>query len=761
LARKEGAGPNDRKFSDALSEGDDAQQAKATKASQPPLKSSRPDQANQPDRAAAPAKPAGQTSGLKADGNTEAKPTAERSSNQKAGRSQSLERVGALVRLGGEPAKSSDALALLTGNQSEIDPTTIPQIVTENKFIGAALGDGITEVMSKTYAVAEIIEKLDISPRVIEQAKAQGLDLDEKVNAIDFFKAIGIDPQRIVVELTRLKDGLSKDGLSSLMARPTAFGDKQPTGGLPQDNMGSEDLNMRRKRNQGPDIINGASPTMASPVIANPVLPVLNSAPSRAPVSSNPAMEPSSSFANSKSLLDMHSEQRSLNLGTFDSLTETIEFTNPSVGTASGASDLFSAVTPGTEPEFAPKLQGEFPELKSAGEQFPKFESDRIPGAGIDFSSNSMAATPHVSWTHESLSRASGAPTDRGIRRNSIFDMLSGEMRPGSLNIQSLTTDLGPTKAMSLNPQGLADQLSRTRLGLDSSIQFAKIDQNNMPVAFETAVPIQGELAVTNGEFNSIDNLAPRASGQPSAPSLLDQSLQKGKAVDLDLGPKIDGFVRGAEGFEGKPSDSFLGEGAKEKFDSEPKERAEFDASALAPSHFEKSVHHLAKAADSGKPDAMSNELANRIMDRISDMARDKRSEAVIHVDSPEMGRVTIALQMQDNQVSLRLVEGSEKARQLLGADLTNLQDALAAQNLKLADVDMSAGRNFSNSADQGHLRQQMQQQFSQQNSSRGRILEDFAPKSTGRQQVANIARSALGRAMSTNLSPGRIQVMA
>jgi hypothetical protein len=770
--RKDDAAPKDRKFSDELGGGDNDKTVQQGKSVAQPKKSSRAEGPGEADREQTSANAEGEkvkSADGKADGKEAKEATGERRTDGKPARSPSLEKVGALVRRGGDAAKSSDALALLSGNKSEIDPATIPQLVSENEFIGEALGEGIPEVMSKKYSVAEIIEKLDIPPRVIEQAKVQGLDLDEKVNAIDFFKALGIDPQKIVVELTRLRDSLGKEGLSSYMAKPTAFGENPPPYGMQPKNVELDDKNMRRKREQIPDLLAGVPSTPNTPVVNNPSLPTLNSVPERANVDRSSAAAPSTMGAAGPSIPTneafvakepaLFSKDPALLLNKSAQKAESLGFLDPQA-TQKAAPDL----SPRQMESATPDLQ--LPAFKSVMDPLIPFGNNSLGARDLSLFSNDVRPPETQSPLAPRFVSSELNPSERGIFVDASFGSSEGASLSGSsVIIQSLKSDPGFTRQPQLDSQSLVDQLSRTRLGLDSSIQLASFDQNKMPVVAKDGdvVPAEGlESFVNPRQFDVEGALQAGQNPLETASGAFDQPTVKNESPRIDLGARADGFVRGMESLGEKSSESLFGDQRKDDADAEPRDKMEVDAPVVGQNHFEKNVHHLAKSAEPGKPEPVNQDLANRIMDRISHMVREKRSEAIINVESPEMGQITLALQVENNQVNLRLVNGSERVKHILGADLAKLQDSLAAQNLRLADVNMGAGRDFSQSGDQGqHLRQQMHQQFSEQNLPRGRDAGDLVPRTARNSQVANIARGALGRVMSATINPGRIQVMA
>ena len=120
------------------------------------------------------------------------------------------------------------ALALLMDRLEQIDPKDIPTLITENAFIQEAISGNAQEVLSKQSTIIEIAKSLDLPPKVLTDALHEGLPLDSKTTPIQFLKSVGINPQKVLKGIERLRHKLTKDGIPHYIARATALHNNQP-----------------------------------------------------------------------------------------------------------------------------------------------------------------------------------------------------------------------------------------------------------------------------------------------------------------------------------------------------------------------------------------------------------------------------------------------------------------------------------------------------------------------------------------------------
>ncbi|MFK7871850.1 MAG: hypothetical protein AB8C84_01585 [Oligoflexales bacterium] len=121
-----------------------------------------------------------------------------------------------------EATANIPVLALLIDRLEQVTPESIPKVITENPFIQQSLSNPIETVLQKEMSIAEIAEMINLPPKVLTKALQKGFSLEKKTTPLKFFKAIGIDPQKVIKGLNRLRHKLTKDGIPHYVARAKA-----------------------------------------------------------------------------------------------------------------------------------------------------------------------------------------------------------------------------------------------------------------------------------------------------------------------------------------------------------------------------------------------------------------------------------------------------------------------------------------------------------------------------------------------------------
>lgn len=89
-----------------------------------------------------------------------------------------------------------------------------------------------------------------------------------------------------------------------------------------------------------------------------------------------------------------------------------------------------------------------------------------------------------------------------------------------------------------------------------------------------------------------------------------------------------------------------------------------------------------------------------RLADDIVRHARLGRTEAVLQLDPPELGKVKIALRLEDGKLRARIIAEGHDSKQLIEAHLPELRQALAAGRLEVIDLRVSQGNGSGLSGD-------------------------------------------------------------
>ncbi len=83
-----------------------------------------------------------------------------------------------------------------------------------------------------------------------------------------------------------------------------------------------------------------------------------------------------------------------------------------------------------------------------------------------------------------------------------------------------------------------------------------------------------------------------------------------------------------------------------------------------------------------------AEQLADRMQQRVMLMVGQKLQQAFIRLDPPELGKLEIQIQKQDERVQLVVVAQTPQARELIEQNLPRLKELLAQQGMDLTDFD-------------------------------------------------------------------------
>lgn len=176
-----------------------------------------------------------------------------------------MQALGQAIGKGYQAAQQSDALALLLGHTELLQDKSIPDLVMKNTFIGKAMANDIPAFMNKPFSLFALTQMLGIKGDILEVARTEGIDLNQKITPTEFLKGLGIDPHAIVAQLVRLKD--------ELVARTAVEDPEAPKTGQDK-NKPAKERRVDAVGNNQPAMIPpplAANPLAANPLAANPL----------------------------------------------------------------------------------------------------------------------------------------------------------------------------------------------------------------------------------------------------------------------------------------------------------------------------------------------------------------------------------------------------------------------------------------------------------------------------------------------------------
>jgi flagellar hook-length control protein FliK len=91
-----------------------------------------------------------------------------------------------------------------------------------------------------------------------------------------------------------------------------------------------------------------------------------------------------------------------------------------------------------------------------------------------------------------------------------------------------------------------------------------------------------------------------------------------------------------------------------------------------------------------------------RVVNHATMMAKQGGGTVRLDLSSPEFGPLQLALNMSKDKIDVRVLTGSDRARDAIVADLNQLKGALAVQNVQLGKVEVGIGGRQPQSQSQG-----------------------------------------------------------
>jgi hypothetical protein len=413
----------------------------------------------------------------------------------------------------------------------------------------------------------------------------------------------------------------------------------------------------------------------------------------------------------------------------------------------SQASQGFTAtkLTPGTAPV---ELQGELaaasgqsPMMPGAGRVDAQAPLAGLVAASMPTASDVSAATPKLheasydafAWMGERL-RGEGT-----IRLNDVesaapvtlpADPAAAAQRDPAVTLENFLRDLPiaqpaaaqPSRQAGMTLAALQQQLRPSEAQVRPAMQ---LPQAIVAPAAEAEDDPQQDL----GRFVEAGRQMPAPAAfkevAPSAPQRVSvDELARVLTLDRASNGKDGDSRSGERGDEGRSFDSSSG----------------FDPSRLieslgAPAHAgPKSSHMSSFAAEvAAPPAAMTPQeraaIMQQVVDRAAFLARDGGGTVRLDLSSADLGPVELAVNMQNDRLDLRIITASDRTRDLMAGEMSQLRDALTVQNFQLGSVEVGVGRRDSgrgNEAFAAFQQNQTAQQFGGGNDRRGGRAETW-----------------------------------
>lgn len=659
---------------------------------------------------------------------------AEKASDVQAKAQESAKKLAPLKKAAASTKQAIDnapVVALLTGHLEKVQPTDIPDLVSGNAFVADAIGEAnLADFMNKPAMIGDILEDLELPQDLTDIAEQMGLDLKSVVTPSELLRAIGVDPGKVMAELTNLKTSLGAEGLAPYMRKAAQLAEQ----------MGAQPA-------QPLEPYPGWAKTTTPPAV--PQSPVTGTFdPTKVPQTGtgvSPTMPSTKGAAASPAAFS-----RPAGVVTLDDLRDLVDG-NPYAALGVTSQDLLRMLTPGMAAEGAQSTGKEVTNLSPGAQPL-----SGLGGLGVtQFNPADLNLAANVQTMN--LSGAPVAPTMNNATFDA-FNLLGDKLKTMDTQTVDMTKvpqgEIKPADVIQLRPKQVAasgrtleEQLQSigtviNPLGPQSQQPMYKFGSGDQPVKVPTGSesPLstppdvkQLGLADAKPELEvAPSDVAERISGKPSTFAAVSQlkdvaprALTISQAIPADE-LRLTAPVMASRGGEAKGQD-FGGQGREERPKDDGASLTSFDRAlseigagrtnqVASPG---KSGFAVNNAPELGLTSEQRLDMFQKVMDRATSLMNDGGGVVRLDFGSSGLGQLEMAVKMNDDKMDLKILTGSDRVKEAMMSELGKLRDALSVQNVQLGQVDVGVGgrqqqsQGFNFNQGGGHAFQQQQQAFS------------------------------------------------
>jgi hypothetical protein len=606
---------------------------------------------------------------------TEVKDTDELSQTRKASKPTTIKDV---MKANKSSIEDFPIIAFLTGQLEKLDAPQIPSLVAGSDFVQSALSEAdIGYFMQQPMKVSQLFESLGLPQNLMDQAISFGIDLEAVITPQKFFKDLGIDPQRISVELQLLRDNLGLGGLSEYMRRAQNFGFQddvvtKPTSG----SLGAKGADVGQVMDQSKiKLQTGNLENVKAPSLVN-------------------VSEPQTKQSNSRLLEEKTPLEETSILG-------------------QGPQNLAYVLA----------AQEWLRNLSDNSVRSEALIGQEDPGVSISQSWPEGKVMASVAEQINSSDHKALGPTTNAATFD-VWRTLGETLK----SVDTETVRFDTDQELPTQPSNLPQMADLKTLGLDKGFQEQSPDAVlRAPWIVAQENMLKGQVG---GGQNDAADLGMYLVGNDSIPrtpsTMTDLFGEKGfsksgfgNAAQEFISPKIDLGLEG-EALNVQPSFESSRSGSRDSssgFEQPQGERGGESGggtglgmetvlsrpSSLDRGAFESTSGQFADAmasSSSSSPMTPSQRahLVQQVIDRTAMLSSQGGGSIRLDLSSADLGRMELAVAMDEGRVNLRVLTGSDGMRSAILSDMTRLKEALGLQNIQLGQVDVGvAGQQTSN----------------------------------------------------------------
>ena len=585
-----------------------------------------------------------------------------------------------------ESVDSTPTVAFLSGHLEQLDQAKIPTLPSDSKFLGDALAqDDLIGFMNQPTTINEMIRDLGLPPSFTAEANKLGLDFNEQITPASFLKSIGVDPQRVLAELSLLKGNILAEGMTPYLNRAAAL-----------NGMGAQTANSGLAAGDG----NINDKLFGVPLVGESVGYCVVDA--RAG--------------------NLDSNLNNLNADRLDQLNASLAAANLLNASALLAAQQLQAQQQAVPVDLAKladmssgiKIEGVRPEsvqmfkiLASPDQQEFLITEVDPQLAAMQFAAGLGVAQANLtSLNADRLNQLNADPrTLMSVDRMSEFpDQIRTDdlLMQGPASMNRATFDafavmgeqLKGVDTMRVDVQKLAAD-SAEKAAADSSILYGP----NSPIGTSPfSAALNSAPATVGAQFAAVDKLINRLEGgdlqsstKARLPGISDASgqVQDARLTMPDLAANSsrgggDSSSRQDNGSSNQGGSQF---GQEKSVNDTPINRSVAQPSRTngAPSTFAARGEN----AEVGLSPQQRFQIMQKVMNHATMMVKEGGGTVRLDLGSPELGAMQVAINMNKDQMDMRVITSSDRVREAMMAELGQLKNALSVQNVRLGNVEV------------------------------------------------------------------------
>jgi hypothetical protein len=683
--------------------------------------------------------------------------------------------------------QTSPALNVLTAAPGRMPSPEVASLAARSEFIqGAISSSEISKFLATPVAVESLLRDLGLNSGFMTELKALGLVEGQAVAPKDLLSQLGIDVGQVSANLQDLKQKVQAAEKSLGMA----------SGQQSDFELTSQEKDPGAKKLRDLAAAGAAGMTLSAPQTQQNVNAEVSGGPSASQRGPAPVKLAEAGVAKTTSAV-----------GTSGKASSEISAQGLGLGVAVQQPSLFGATkvqVPGASTQLASGGEGTWTSLDPWKElklgsnvQRTDFATTSDPIESLIRSQILPKAASQSVTGDGGLTLASASGNIEGLRIESPAQSVSEEglVSGAGTSFSGVAPSAIPSNGISASGFSGVGISAPTAFGAQGILQQSPTG----PAAL--AVPLAREDASAS---------LPKTSGLPSGvsdvksefvpeqrydlreiltPQDLKSPVQKTSLNAIDLMDRLEASLRlsgrGVEGLlerrAGEGSEKFFDESSEDLVSSEISGESSLATDALgsARGDFSSLVNlggqPVSVDMTSGQGLALAEEnraeLLQKLVDKAQMVIKEGGGSVRIDLGSPEMGRLELAVNLNQDRVDVKILTASEHVREMLNREMPRLRESLAVQNLNLGSVEVGVGGGQHQFSQSGHE----QQTGSQWNGWQGGGFEGFGRGSgafDGRRRDESLAQVAQGTARISRIpaqmarssvisAPGRIQVFA